>query len=247
MRQPSNIAFGNLITACRTQSPTAFSYWRDEYFKSPTGDAMEYAVRVLDGVRAEGVIHFASMTALPFATKSKMVPEELKRNTLAAMESIEALLSYDLLPTLPAFIQCSPNQSVPDDPLDRVLQIFDYMNRGIDTDDEMYELQNIASSQAEAAGFRNTFLRFAFADVHAGVVELPPLDFFVLAQSLAGIVSIQVHSFAVIDKAKVLAGRCAKRPRATTPGSGRSLPSLSPGGYQCQATSPTQRTTSPFV
>lgn len=202
--EASKTGFGNLIKSLYSQNSDGCVYWRTELLKAPSGDAIEYATRVFDATWAAAVIQYTKI----FRNMKRMdvLPRSVNVAFDEAMSSLERLFSYDLLPPVPKILV--PNDTgVPEDPLERVLTIYGYIQKGIDNEEEHQELLHIADRAISAHALRSTIL--SMSTTETTIVEELPIDFSGLAVMLAAFASMEESRPQFARRCTALALKCA--------------------------------------
>ncbi len=196
--------FSNLIKSLYSQNGDGCIYWRTELLKDGSGDAIEYATRVFDATWAAAVIQYTKI----FRNMKRMdvLPRSVNVAFDEALSSLERLFSYDLLPPVPKVL-VPADTNVPEDPLERVLTIYGYIQKGIDNEEEHQELLNIADRAIAAHALRSTML--AISTTEMPVVEELPIDFSGLAVMLAAFASMEESRPQFARRCSVLAVKCA--------------------------------------
>lgn len=198
------VALANLIKSLYSNNADGFVYWKSELLKKNTGDATEYAGRVIDAVWAEASILYAKV--FRNIKRFEVLPNSIFLTLSESIQILERLLSYDVTPPLPEIV-VPPDTSLPPDPLERVFTIQDYIERGIDNEDEHREILVLAESSHQQFALRRVLIALSSSD--QALHESLPLDFSGLAVMLSVLSKLEKDNTHFTKQCVSLAAKCA--------------------------------------
>jgi SpoVK/Ycf46/Vps4 family AAA+-type ATPase len=141
--------FANIVKSLVDGNVDGYVYWRKKLYDLGTGDAQEYATRLLDVAWARAVLeHVAYIGATAFP---RDLPPELHRSLDAALQSLEAFFRWDTHPEHVRFrdperMSLTPPRS------ERVSAIQQLLAARIADEDDLRELRAIALDDVGRAG-----------------------------------------------------------------------------------------------
>jgi hypothetical protein len=197
-------AFANLIKSLVGGNSQGCTYWAAELLKAPSGDAIEYTTRVFEAAWSSAIIGHTKIfrNVMRLEQMPKPVPEAFEQ----ALGSLERLLSYEELPPIPKMV-VPDDTRLPETQMDRVVTIFDYIQRGISNDDEIGELYRLAETELVPQALQQAFLGFITSE--PALIEEFPIDFANLACVLATLGESEASRPNLARRCVALAGKCA--------------------------------------
>ena len=200
------VAFANLMKSLYARKSDGFLYWRGELFEKHSGDAVEYAGRVVDLAWAESTVLYVKI--FRNAIRFDRMPRSVCVSFLDAMATIETFLSSDQLPPVPRIL-APPDMNLGEDPLERGYTILERAKSGAADEGEQRELLAIADTTLAQFAVRYTLGLMTATD--SAIVEALPCNFSQLAVVFALIAHEDKSETALSERCAMLAALCASQ------------------------------------